>query len=191
VKVLDKKRGHDFKRHLDSKNPNASIVNYRLVWYAVSLLMYGWFLSWIAYDIFVWHKPVAQVSLTNYVGAVTAMGLIWVGTKLFHKTGHVVVDRPRNQKPAEDIEPSKGRRQPLKKTELTLQQVQLPQPSRAQPETETPSQEQKTPIPLTSTAMPVLGCGYHLGYLSQHGKAKEIPEECLTCAKLIECTRSS
>jgi hypothetical protein len=191
VKALDKKRGHDFKRHVDSKNPNASIVSYRLVWYAASLLMYGWFLSWIAYDILVWHKPVAQVSLTNYVGAVTAMGLIWVGTKLFHKTGHVVVDRLRDQKPAETEETSKRHRQTLKKIELMPPQAQLPQPTRAQPETETPSEEPETPIPQTPTATPAPGCGYHLGYLSQHGKAKEIPEECLTCAKLIECTRSS
>jgi hypothetical protein len=187
VKVLEKKRQYDFKRHLDPRNPDASIVNYRLVWYSASLLMYGWFLSWIAYDIFVWHKPITQVSLTNYVGAVTAMSLIWAGTKLFHQPGYVVVEQPRNQRPAQDKEPSKRRHQRLKKTELT----QPPKPNRAQPETENPQEQPETLTTPTQTATPVSGCSCHVGYLGQHGKAKEIPEECLTCAKLIECTRSS
>lgn len=31
------------------------------------------------------------------------------------------------------------------------------------------------------------GCGHHLGYLRQRPKNTPIPEECLTCSKMIEC----
>lgn len=31
------------------------------------------------------------------------------------------------------------------------------------------------------------GCGHHLGYLKQRPKNTPIPEECLTCSKMIEC----
>jgi hypothetical protein len=30
-------------------------------------------------------------------------------------------------------------------------------------------------------------CAYHFGYLSERAKGKEIPEECMTCLKTVEC----
>jgi len=36
----------------------------------------------------------------------------------------------------------------------------------------------------TNTAV---GCGYHLGFLKNRPKKTPIPEECLTCSKMIEC----
>lgn len=30
-------------------------------------------------------------------------------------------------------------------------------------------------------------CLYHFGYLSQRSRKEEIPEECLTCEKIVEC----
>ena len=32
-----------------------------------------------------------------------------------------------------------------------------------------------------------VGCGHHLGYLKQRPKNTAIPEECLTCSKMIKC----
>jgi len=32
-----------------------------------------------------------------------------------------------------------------------------------------------------------VGCAHHLGYLKQRPKNTPIPEECLTCSKIIEC----
>jgi DNA-directed RNA polymerase subunit RPC12/RpoP len=32
-----------------------------------------------------------------------------------------------------------------------------------------------------------VGCAHHLGYLKQRPKNTPIPEECLTCSKMIEC----
>jgi len=31
------------------------------------------------------------------------------------------------------------------------------------------------------------GCPYHFGYLSQRSRKEEIPEECMTCKKIVEC----
>jgi len=33
-------------------------------------------------------------------------------------------------------------------------------------------------------------CSHHFGYLNQRSKGQKIPEECLTCQKVIECMRS-
>ena len=30
-------------------------------------------------------------------------------------------------------------------------------------------------------------CLYHFGYLSQRSRKEEIPEECMTCKKIVEC----
>ena len=30
-------------------------------------------------------------------------------------------------------------------------------------------------------------CPYHFGYLSQRSKKEEIPEECMTCEKIVQC----
>jgi len=185
VKVLPKKRAHDFRRNLSLKIPLASIINHRVIWYSASLLLYGWFLSWIAYDIFVWHKPINQVSLTNYVGAVTAMALIWAGTKLFKAPSHVVVKQPRRQKNFKDKEPSKRNRQPPKPTSPTPPQPQQPTP--AQPEPQPQPEQPKMPMQPKQTAPTIPGCTRHLGYLHQPGKTREIPDECLTCKELIQC----
>jgi hypothetical protein len=32
-----------------------------------------------------------------------------------------------------------------------------------------------------------VGCAHHLGYLKSRPKNTSIPEECLTCSKMIEC----
>jgi DNA-directed RNA polymerase subunit RPC12/RpoP len=37
------------------------------------------------------------------------------------------------------------------------------------------------------SASDVEGCVHHLGYLKKRLKNSDIPEECLTCSKMIEC----
>jgi hypothetical protein len=190
VKVLEKKRAYNFKQHLAMMNHDARIIRYKLAWYSVSLFMYGWFFSWIAYDIFVWHKPIIQVSLTNYVGIITAMGLLIAGAKLFFKSADAIFERPRNQKLTADEERSKPRRQGLKKTELPQPQMQLSKSFRAHPEPHNPVGRLKSPTLPAPTAMRVSGCHYHFGYLSEPRKSRDFPEECLVCGKLIECGRA-
>jgi hypothetical protein len=33
------------------------------------------------------------------------------------------------------------------------------------------------------------GCSHYLGYLKDRDKSDEIPENCLTCEKLIQCSK--
>jgi DNA-directed RNA polymerase subunit RPC12/RpoP len=40
---------------------------------------------------------------------------------------------------------------------------------------------------IENSADRMAGCLYHLGYLKRRGKNVPIPEECLTCSKIIEC----
>jgi hypothetical protein len=83
VKVMPKKRVENIIQHLSLIRPQTGTIHHQIIWYSASLLLYGWFLSWIAYDILIWHKPITQVSITNYAGAIIAMALIWAGTKIF------------------------------------------------------------------------------------------------------------
>ncbi len=62
-----------------SKTLSTMMMNRKFVWFSASLAMYGWFLFRIADDIFILHKTVTQVSLTNYAGAISAIALIWCG----------------------------------------------------------------------------------------------------------------
>ena len=52
-------------------------------------------------------------------------------------------------------------------------------------------QETKAQIPrLKPPQQPSLKeheCPYHLGYLSERTKKENIPEECMTCEKIVEC----
>ncbi|MEM2969108.1 MAG: hypothetical protein QXJ76_07385 [Candidatus Bathyarchaeia archaeon] len=58
-------------------------------------------------------------------------------------------------------------------------------------ETEEEKQEeapaQKLEIAIEEKREETFGCSHHLGYLKQRPKNTPIPEECLTCAKMIEC----
>lgn len=42
----------------------------------------------------------------------------------------------------------------------------------------------KPPRPLSLTEDK---CGYHFGYLSQRSRKEKIPEECMTCEKIVQC----
>jgi hypothetical protein len=155
----------------------ASILNYRVIWFSASLFMYGWFLSWIAYDIFFWHKSIMQVSLTNYVGAITAMALIWGGTIFFKTPKHIALKLPKKQKTFKEMIPRKQTHKPLKlKTSTSSQLEQLPL---VQPEPET----EPTPLmkPLEETATASSKCSRRIK------NSLEIPDQCLICTELIQC----
>lgn len=46
---------------------------------------------------------------------------------------------------------------------------------------------QKVEIAIEEKREDTFGCSHHLGYLKQRPKSTPIPEECLTCTKMIEC----
>jgi outer membrane biosynthesis protein TonB len=140
--------------------------------------MYGWFLGWIAYDILVWHKSVIQVSLTNYVGAITAMALIWAGTVIFNAPTHGILERfsrkPRNLK---EKTHKKRVRKPSKPTaSISPPLEQLPQ-VKPEPQPE-PVSLLKPPEEKTDTSP---GCSRRIR------NSLEIPDRCLTCRELLQC----
>ena len=85
VKALSKKRKHQTTRNLSFNIPEASMIKYQALWYSISIALYIWFLYWVSYDFFVWHKPIAEVNLVNYVGSIVSIAFIWAGTKIWKR----------------------------------------------------------------------------------------------------------
>jgi hypothetical protein len=144
------------KRSLNLAVPEAGLVKYQALWYSTFVSIYAWYLYWIARDILLWHKPLAQVSVLNYVGCCASIAFILAGTKILKKKNPV---------------------EPVKKQRTQLVQQPLP-----------PKQLQKImTTQSTQTTTNNSACSHYLGYLHERQKSQEIPTECLTCKKVIEC----
>lgn len=181
---------------LTQKIPYASILSYRVIWYSASLLMYGWFLGWIAYDFFVWHKPLTEVSMTNYVGSVVAMVLIWAGSILFRNPPPKSV-LPQLKKTQKKLE--KNTKEKTVKEEKTVTEKVTKKRTRRQSKTASaaspqleelpanhpePQLQREIPLVLTPHAETITnssGCQHYIK------NSREIPDACLTCKELIAC----
>jgi hypothetical protein len=162
VKALPKKRKHQMTRNLTANITKASMLKYQALWYASFIAVYIWFLYWVAYDFFVWHKPIAEINVVNYIGAIAAIAFIWAGTKIL---------KPDRIKAA------------------TPQQTLLPQKPTPQSE---PQPKQHLPQKTAPAAAPAnSACAHYLGYLNQRQKSQEIPAECFTCEHVIRCMGST
>jgi len=64
-----------------------------------------------------------------------------------------------------------------KKRTQKLKRTKISQP-KAQPIEEKPAQQPSPEIPQ---------CSHYFGYLSQRPKKESIPEECMTCEKIVQC----
>ncbi|MCW4047941.1 MAG: hypothetical protein NWE99_10375 [Candidatus Bathyarchaeota archaeon] len=158
VKALPKKRGHQTKRNLNLTFASAAgAVKYQALWYAACISLYAWCMYWISRDIFVWHKPLAEISVLSYAGSVASIALIWLGNRIWRS-------RPK--------EVQKGVRK-------------VPQPVK-QP-LEQPLEPMKQPLPPAETVAAGSACTHYLGYLHERKKSKAIPAECLTCEEVIQC----
>jgi hypothetical protein len=155
VKAFPKKRRHQMARNLSVNISEASMLKYQALWYSSFIAVYIWFLYWVSYDFFVWHKPIAEINAVNYVGSIASIAFIWAGTKILK----------RNQVKA-------GHQQ----------QKLLPHKPSPQKPPQTTSQQ---------TSPNNFACTHYLGYLHQRQKQQEIPAECLTCKKVIECFSST
>lgn len=82
VKALPKKHKHQTTRNLSLDIPAASMIKYQALWYSTFIVLYIWFLYWVSYDFFVWHKPITEVNIVNYVGSIVSIAFIWAGTKI-------------------------------------------------------------------------------------------------------------
>ena len=95
VKALPKKRKHQTTRNLSFNIPAASMIKYQALWYSAFIVLYIWFLYWVSYDFFVWHKPIAEVNIVNYVGSIVSIAFIWAGTKIW-KRNRIEVGKLQN-----------------------------------------------------------------------------------------------
>jgi hypothetical protein len=147
VKALPKKRKHQMTRNPSFNITEARMLKYQALWYSTFIAVYIWFLYWVSYDFFVWHKPIAEVNLLNLAGSIASIAFIWAGTRILKRN-------------------VTGTQKPLQKP---LHQKSL---------------QQKPP---QQTFTPNSTCAHYLGYLNQRQKKQEIPAECLTCEKVIQC----
>ena len=162
VKVLPKKRKHQTAQNLLVNMSKASMLKCQALWYSSFIAIYIWFMYWVAYDFFVWHKPIPEVNPINYVGSIAAIMFIWAGTKIL--------------KPA--------------RIEATGPQ-QILRPKQPTPPTQKPTPQQP-PQKAIPTAVPAnSACTHYLGYLNQRHKQQEIPAECFTCEHVLQCMGST
>jgi hypothetical protein len=166
VKTLHKKRKHQMTQNLSVKISTASTLKYQALWYSSFIAVYIWFLYWVAYDFFVWQKPIAEVNPINYVGSIAAIAFMWAGTKIWKR------NRTKAASPQQKLLPQ-----------------QPPQPIPQPTQKPIPQQPPKKPVPAAVPANSA--CAHYLGYLHQRQKSQEIPAECLTCENVIQCMGST
>lgn len=77
-----------------------------------------------------------------------------------------------------DIIASKAQKMPPEEEEQSISEVIEPQKTKEKPAKPPEPKEEETPP----------GCPHHFGYLGTRPKEGAIPEQCLTCRKMIECT---
>ena len=154
VKVLTKKRKYQINGNLLVNLSKVSILKYQALWYLAFVTFYAWFLYCVCCDFFLWHKPIAEMNVVNYIGAIVSITFIWAGTKIFK------FNRIKTANPQREFLPKKPTLQP----------------------------KQQTP---QKTAFVISKCAHQMGYLSQRQKQQEIPAECFTCEKLIQCMGST
>jgi hypothetical protein len=110
VKALSKKRKHQIIRNLSFSISRGSMVKYQVLWYVSFIAVYIWFLYWVAYDFFVWHKPIAEVNAVNYVGSIVSIALIWAGTKIWTRNRVKAVTAQQELPPPQKPQPHKLQR---------------------------------------------------------------------------------
>jgi len=140
----------------------ASVLKFQALWYLSFITVYVWFMYWVACDFFVWHKSISEVNPVNYVGAITAIALIWAGTKILKP------DRIKASSQQQNLLPPQSAPQPK-------QPPQKPIPQK----------------PQQKAALANSTCTHYLGYLNQRQKQQEIPAECFTCEHIIKCMGST
>jgi len=113
VKALSKKRKHQMTRNLSVNISKASMLKYQALWYSSFIALYIWFLYWVSYDFFVWHKPIAEINAVNYVGSIVAIAFIWAGTKILKR------DRIKAGNPQQKLLPQKPPQKAAAPTAIT------------------------------------------------------------------------
>jgi hypothetical protein len=169
VRVAPKKRERPTKRSLDLNFLFASgTVKFKALWYAASLALYAWCMYWITRDIFIWHKPLAELSILCYAGSIGSVAFIWLGSRIWRS-------RPKEA-------PKEVQKEIRKDTQKEVRKAPLPSKQPLKPSTPL-----KQPLPPPKAVADSPACAHYLGYLHQREKSAEIPAECLTCKQVIQC----
>jgi len=189
---------------------NFSFLSFRskfqIFWYAIFLSIYIWFMFWICYDLFVWNKTVFEVNVISYVGSVGALAGLWVGTLIWkrrssrkqHLQEDILLDKKDSLLDTEEISDKLFNNEEISDSLLNneesavesvqvlpIQGIQAIQGTQTTQETQT-IQESQAIEPIQQDNIGY-GCNHYLGYLKQK-KDKQIPEECLTCKDLLNCS---
>ena len=171
MKVLPKKRLNQLKLRFLGNLQVASLSKYQLFWYSASITVYAWFVFWIAYDFFVWQKPLLEGNIANYIGATASIALIWAEAKLLKsKQSKPKLDAP---KPPQQPQQPKPRKPHAKQTEQPK-----PQQNPTQTATSLPTQETRTNFAT---------CVHYTGYLKDRQISTQMLDVCLTCTNLLQC----
>jgi len=107
VKSLPKKRMHQMIQNLSFKISIASMIKYQALWYSAFIASYAWFLYWVAYDLFVWHKTIFEVNVVNYIGSVVSIVLIWARVKIW-KSNRMETQKQQKEQPQQTIASKSG-----------------------------------------------------------------------------------
>ena len=147
----------------------------RALWFAASLTLFIWFLYWISYDAVVWNKPLAEAKSINYAGLIISLASLFVAAAI----GKIF----QVGKPALFF----GRAQDKTQIPQALQTQQVKQVQQLQEDNKIlPVEEKQKPIVNRDSSTPPK-CGFYFGYLHEHQRAEDIPEDCLTCTRVVNC----
>ena len=163
----------------------------------------GWCLFWLSNDILVWHKSILQSNMTNLVGIVACAMVIFASVKfdLIDILLGSISQSKKPQKPDRTDVVTKLEKPIVTKSEHakdlghTIGQSNPSQPLRTTnqpkiaPQVEViPQVEDSKSVvePTIAQSCPARDCDC-LAFLQQRVKSAEIPNECLTCDKLLDC----
>jgi hypothetical protein len=190
-----------------------TIGKIRIFFVATFTALSGWYLYWYASDVFIWHKSILNINMTNLYGTIVSVALILLAAKLKSVTNFPSA-RMQSKKLQETIQinsakPIEIQNEPTPKLTYTSthHHVSIKEQLETDNIHDTPTQistsfmtekpKQTTNKHARSNKNQVQPrndpneCAHFLGYLCEPDKSKEIPEQCLTCKNLIDCLRKT
>jgi ABC-type proline/glycine betaine transport system permease subunit len=77
--------GVHIKKFLNLKYLQSIRAHLQTLWYVIFIVIYVWYLFWVCYDLFVWNKTIFEVNIISYVGSISAIIFLWIGTLIWRK----------------------------------------------------------------------------------------------------------
>jgi hypothetical protein len=114
VKALPKKSKHQLTLNWLINLSKTSMLTWQALWYSSCIATYTWFMYLIAYDFFALYKPISEVNLTNFAGAIATIALIWAGTKILKPSQFKVTSNQHIFMPQKPEPQSETRQKPQK-----------------------------------------------------------------------------